>query len=196
MEAPRATMMRPCRSGGMADAAVSNTAGGNLVWVRIPPSAPTTTVNRQMTETTDSFIAYPDRAVLAVVDDAAEAEAAMSDLQADGFAETDITLLQGPEGADRIDGMGKAHGLGSRLRRLMAFTVMDQLPDFVLYERALRDGRSVLIVHAPGDADKRRAHAILRAHGGHFANYYGRFATEELDLWRGPEPDIPGVLRR
>jgi hypothetical protein len=82
------------------------------------------------------------------------------------------------------------------LRRLTEFTVMDQLPDFVLYERALRDGRTVLAVGAKSDADKRRVHEILRARGGHFTNYYGRFATEELDLWRGPEPDIPGVLRR
>ena len=37
--------------------------------------------------------------------------------------------------------------------------------------------------------------AVIR-HGGHFTNYYGRFATEELDLWRGPEPEIPGYLRR
>lgn len=24
----------------------------------------------------------------------------------------------------------------------------------------------------------------------------GRFATEEISLWRGPEPQIPGVWRR
>ena len=149
-----------------------------------------------MAETSDRFIAYPDRAVLAVVDEPSAAEAAARDLAEAGFDAGTITVLEGPEGAGRIDGMGRAHGLGGRLQRLLAFTVMDQLPDFVLYERALRDGRSVLIVRAPGDADKRRAHEILRAHGGHFANYYGRFATEELDLWRGPEPDIPGVLRR
>ena len=149
-----------------------------------------------MVNTSDRFIAYPDRAVVAVVDDPSAAEAAARDLTDAGFDTGAITVLEGPKGAARIDGMGRAHGFGSRLRRLLAFTVMDQLPDFVLYERALGDGRSVLIVRAPGDADKRRAHEILRAHGGHFANYYGRFATEELDLWRGPEPDIPGVLRR
>ena len=149
-----------------------------------------------MTTTADRFIAYPDRAVVAVIDEPSAAAAASRDLQETGFEAVAITVLEGPEGADRIDGMGRAHGIGSRLRRLLAFTVMDQLPDFVLYERALRDGRTVLIVRAPADADKRRAHGILRAHGGHFANYYGRFATEELDLWRGPEPDIPGVLRR
>lgn len=149
-----------------------------------------------MANTSDRFIAYPDRAVVAVIDDSNAAEAAARDLEEAGFDAGAITALEGPEGAARIDGMGRAHGLGSRLRRLLAFTVMDQLPDFVLYERALRDGRSVLIVRAPGDSDKRRAHEILLAHGGHFTNYYGRFATEELDLWRGPEPDIPGVLRR
>ena len=149
-----------------------------------------------MANASDRFIAYPDRAVVAVIDDSNAGEAAARDLQEAGFDAGAITVLEGPEGAARIDGMGRAHGLGSRLRRLLAFTVMDQLPDFVLYERALRDGRSVLIVRAPADSDKRRAHQILRAHGGHFTNYYGRFATEELDLWRGPEPDIPGVLRR
>jgi hypothetical protein len=149
-----------------------------------------------MADTSDRFISYPDRAVVAVIDDANEAAAAARDLEEAGFEAGAITVLEGAEGAARMDGMGRAHGLGSRLRRLLAFTVMDQLPDFVLYERALRDGRSVLIVRAPRDADKRRAHGIVRAHGGHFANYYGRFATEELDLWRGTEPDIPGVLRR
>ena len=148
-----------------------------------------------MTEPSDRFIAYPNRAVVAVIDDPTNADAAAADLRSAGFNDA-VTLLQGLEGADRIDGMGQAHGLGSRIRRLLAFTVMDQLPDFVLYERALRDGRSVLIVRAPGEVDKRRAYDILRSHGSHFANYYGRFATEELDLWRGPEPDIPGVLRR
>jgi len=149
-----------------------------------------------MADTSDRFIAYPDRAVVAVIDDLAGAGAATGDLRGAGFDAAAITLLQGPEGADRIDGMGRAHGVGSRLRRLLAFTVMDQLPDFVLYERALRDGRSVLIVRAPKDEDKRRAHGILRTHGGHFTNYYDRFATEELDLWRGAEPDIPDALRR
>ena len=149
-----------------------------------------------MTQTANRFIAYPDRAVVAVIDRSADAEEAAAVLGSAGFAGDAVSVLQGPQGADRIDGMGRAHGIRSRIRRLLAFTVMDQLPDFVLYERAVRDGRSVLIVRAERDADKRRAHEILRRHGGHFANYYGRFATEELDLWRGPEPHIPGVLRR
>ncbi len=142
------------------------------------------------------FIGYPSRQVLTVIDDGRVAEAAITDLTTAGVSSDAIIRLYGPESADRMDGMGGVRGLRGRLRRLTEFTVMDQLPDFVLYEQALRDGRTVLAVGAKSDAEKKRAHEILRKHGGHFTNYYGRFATEELDLWRGPEPDIPGVLRR
>ena len=73
---------------------------------------------------------------------------------------------------------------------------MDQLPDFAHYERAVRDGGAVLMVRVRGDRSKAAALEALRAHGAHFINYYGRFATEELERWRGPEPDLPSVMRR
>jgi hypothetical protein len=147
-------------------------------------------------QTSTALIGYPSRNILAVIDTDAAADAAVAELRASGVTPDAIAVLRGPEAADRIDGMGAVHGLRARLRRLTAFTVMDQLPDFVLYERALRDGRTVIAVHVTTDEAKRRVHEVLRRHGGHFTNYYGRFATEELDLWRGPEPDIPGLLRR
>ena len=142
------------------------------------------------------FIGYPSRQVLAVIDDPTAVPKVVADLRETGVAERDMVVLSGEEGAARIDGLGASHGLFARLRRLLAFTLMDQLPDFVLYERALRDGRAVFTVRATSDERKRTIHGVLRRHGGHFTNYYGRFATEELDLWRGPEPDIPGFLRR
>lgn len=141
-------------------------------------------------------IGYPTNRLLAVIDDPAEAAAAMAELQAGGIATRDLDILRGEEGADRVDGTGHVSGWLARLRRAFDFTLMDQLVDFAVYERALRDGRAVAMVHVHGDAPKAAAHAILKRHGGHFINYYGRFATEELDMWRGPEPDIPGYLRR
>jgi hypothetical protein len=141
-------------------------------------------------------IGYPTNRLLAVVDDPAEAAAALAELRANGFETRDLELLRGDEGADRMDGTGEVSGWLTRLRRAFDFTLMDQLVDFAAYERALRDGRAVISVRVHGDAPKALARAILRRHGGHFINYYGRFATEELDLWRGPEPDVPGYLRR
>jgi hypothetical protein len=141
-------------------------------------------------------IGYPTNRLLAVIDDATDAAAAMAELQASGIATRDLEILRGEEGADRMDGTGEVSGWLGRLRRAFDFTLMDQLVDFAAYERALRDGRAVVMVHVHGDAPKAKAREILKRHRGHFINYYGRFATEELDLWRGPEPDIPGYLRR
>jgi hypothetical protein len=73
---------------------------------------------------------------------------------------------------------------------------MDQLLDSAAYRHALRDGRAVVMVHVRSDTPRSAAHAILLCHGAHSVNCAGRFATEELDVWRGPEPDIPGCLRR
>ena len=40
------------------------------------------------------------------------------------------------------------------------------------------------MVRARGDATSRAVLDALRSHGAHFINYYGRFATEELEPWR------------
>jgi hypothetical protein len=141
-------------------------------------------------------IGYPTNRLLAVIDDPAEAAAALAELKAAGFTDRDLEILRGAEGADRMDGTGEVSGWLGRLRRAFDFTLMDQLVDFATYERGLRDGRAVVMVHVHGDAPKEQAHQVLKRHRGHFINYYGRFATEELGLWRGPEPDIPGYLRR
>jgi hypothetical protein len=149
-----------------------------------------------MPPTSRRFIGYPTNRLLAVIDDPADAAAAMAELQAAGVAIRDLDLLRGDEGADRMDGTGNIAGWLARLRRAFDFTLMDQLVDFAAYEQALRDGRAVVMVHVHSDDLKTAAHRILKRHHGHFINYYGRFATEELDMWRGPEPDIPGYLRR
>ncbi len=145
---------------------------------------------------TARFIGYPTDRMLAVLGDPTDAAAAAAALTAAGVPTRDITLLRGTEGADRLDGTGAAHGVAGRTRRVVSFTVMDQLPDMAWYERAVRDGAAVLMVRARGAERKALVLETLRAHHGHFINYYGRFATEELDRWRGPEPDIAPLLKR
>jgi hypothetical protein len=141
-------------------------------------------------------IGYPTNRLLAVIDDAAAAPSALAELRAGGFATRDLEILRGSEGADRVDGTGDVRGGLGRVRRWLEFTLMDQLVDFATYEFALRDGRAVVMVRVRGDAATAEVVTILRRHGAHFINYYGRFATEELDLWRGPEPDVSNLLRR
>jgi hypothetical protein len=145
---------------------------------------------------TRRFIGYPVGSLLAVLPDAESAAAAASALRAAGIPDRDITILRGAEGADRLDGTGALNGVIARLRRLVSFTLMDQLVDMALYEQAIREGQVVVMVRPHDDDRKARAITVLRDHGGHFINYYGRFATEEIERWQGPEPTLPGLLRR
>lgn len=142
------------------------------------------------------FIGYPVDRLLAAFRDPTQAASAAAVLRATGFRDRDLSLLRGEEGVRRLDGSGARHGVGGRLRRLVSFTVMDQLPDFTWYEAAVRDGGAVLMVRVRGEGATRAAADTLRAHGGHFINHYGRFATEELARWQGPEPDLPDIMRR
>jgi hypothetical protein len=68
--------------------------------------------------------------------------------------------------------------------------------DLVVYEAALRDGRSVMAVHARRMNDRERAKRALAAAGAHFMNFFGRIATEDVSRWRGKELPIPPYLRR
>lgn len=142
------------------------------------------------------FIGYPIDRLLAAFRDPAQAAALAADLTSVASPTSDVTILRGDEGADRLDGTGAANGLIARLRRLVSFTLMDQLPDMAWYERAVRDGGAVVMVRVRDDKAKALVVETMRRHGGHFINYYGRFATEEIDRWSGPEPQVHDLLKR
>jgi hypothetical protein len=142
------------------------------------------------------FIGYPTDSLLGVVADGETAARVAAALKAAGIPDHDITVMRGEESASRFDPTGAIHGLFARLRRIVSFTVMDQLPDMAWYDAAIRGGHAVVMAKVRGDDRKARAVAILREHGAHFVNYYGRFATEEIIRWQGPEPAISDMLKR
>jgi hypothetical protein len=134
--------------------------------------------------------------LLGVFDTAAEAAAAGTAIEALGVSSDRIEPFTGPEGAAAFDGSGRSHGLFARLYRAIQFTLVDQAPDFAYYEAAAREGRIVLSVKPKGEKEMRQVVGALRENGGHFINYFGSFATEEFERWHGPEPDLPGFMRR
>lgn len=144
-----------------------------------------------------AMITYPTGLVLGVVDDPAAAHRLAAALAADGTADPgSVEVLAGPEGRVRLGRLGPRPRPWSRLVRLVQFLSMDQLPDFLVHERAVEAGRAVLAVAVPGGAQARELAPRLEAGGAHFLNHYGRLWTEELTLWRGPELDLPDPLRR
>jgi hypothetical protein len=142
------------------------------------------------------MITYPTRRVLGVIDDPPRAHEAAAVLLEDGVAPTDVEVLAGPEGRARLVSLGPPPNLLSRIVRAFQFMSMDQLPDFLVYERAIDDGRAVIAVRVPDRPSMLRVQRRLERAGAHFLNHYGRLSTEELSMWRGDEPDIPGPLRR
>jgi hypothetical protein len=134
--------------------------------------------------------------LLAVFDQAADADAAIAAIEAAGLPSERIEVFTGPDGAAAFDGSGSSHGIRGRLYRAIQFTLVDQTPDFAYYEAAARQGRRVVSVKARNEAEMRRCVQVIRDRGGHFINHFGLFASEEIERWRGPEPDLPGFMRR
>ena len=132
-------------------------------------------------------------AVLDTDDAAAAAAAALAD---EGLTGEAVLVLRGDRDADRIDSLGNAGGTWARARRLLSFTLADQMVDLAVYVAALRDGRTVLSVLVAGEGGRERAKRALAGSGAHFVNFFGRFATEDMVPWRGPELPLPPWLRR
>ena len=145
---------------------------------------------------TRRFVKYPRGRLYAVLDEPGAAARVVAALVAAGIEPARIEVLRGDTAADAFDGTGARHGLGGRVRRAVEFTLMDQAPDLAWYEAAIRDGHSVVSVRSNDEKTIRTAVEVLRGMGAHFMNHFGRFATEEFERWRGPEPDVPDYLRR
>ena len=144
---------------------------------------------------TRPMITYPTSRLLGVIDRSEDATVAVQALLAARGADA-VDLLAGEEGLDRLGRMGPKPGPFSRVVRAFQFMSMDQTPDFLVYERALLDGRAVIAVKVSERDRMRAAAAVLTRAGAHFLNYFGRYMTEEVTLWRGEEPPIPDALRR
>jgi hypothetical protein len=134
--------------------------------------------------------------LIGVLDTPEAAAAATSALLAAGVEAASIETFEGAEGAAAFDPSGARRGIAGRLYRIVEFSWADQAPDFAWYEAAAREGRTVISVRVRGQRHVAHAARIIAEHGGHFLNHFGWFETQELLRWRGPEPNVPGFLRR
>jgi hypothetical protein len=142
------------------------------------------------------MIGYPTNRLLMVIDDSSRAPDVVAAVIAAGIPAADVAVLVGDEGVEALRQLGGSGGPGRRVVRTFQFMSMDQMPDFVMYEASLRDGRAVLAVRPQNRTQTLAARDAAAALGAHFANWFGRLSTEELSRWQGPEPSIPNYLRR
>ena len=131
------------------------------------------------------FTFDPTNKVVGSIDAAGDAKDAMRDLTAAGFATSEVELLTDQEGAARIDMSGEGH---EAMVHVHIFDSTQKVPAFYdspvivrRVEEELRASHYLIGVVAKDGEARERAREILKSHGGHFINFYGRFAAEGLE---------------
>jgi hypothetical protein len=130
---------------------------------------------------TGGYVYVPTRAVTAFFPADGQPRGAAEALSEAGFADDQIDVFTGDDGAKLMDLDGRRHGLWVRFMRSLEEIFAEDADVFRRAEQTLRTGGSVVAVFSGGKADKkRRAAEILKAHGGREVIYWGRLATEYL----------------
>ena len=129
------------------------------------------------------FTFDPTNKVVGIVDDAGDANAALRDLGAAGFTPNEIEVLTGEEGAQRIDVTDEGHEVIVHVvRSTQKPPAYYDAPVIVSrVEQEILAGHYVIGVAAKESEARERALDILKSHGGHFINFYGRWAAEALE---------------
>jgi hypothetical protein len=127
-------------------------------------------------------IEYPTDCIVGILDTPEQASCALDGLIGGGFLESEIEILHGPEEAERLEASTGRGGFQDwwirvfhRLGLENAETEMKER-----YERALRDGHTVVSVLAPSEERKDRAVELLRQCDGHFINFFGRINVQRI----------------
>ena len=120
----------------------------------------------------------PTNMVVGVIDNADAAKDALGDLIADGFSEREIALLTDEEAARQIRVNDERSEVSVHI-----FRATQKLPAFYdapgivrRLEQELLAGHPLIGVITKDGETGERARGILKAHGGHFINFYGRWA--------------------
>ena len=129
------------------------------------------------------FTFDPTDKVVGFIADPGDARAALRALRAAGFAAAEVEVLMGEEGAQRIDVTGEGHEASVHIvRSTQKPPVYYDAPAIVTrVEQELLAGHYLVGVAAKEPEARARASGVLKSHGGHFINFYGRWAAEALE---------------
>jgi hypothetical protein len=117
---------------------------------------------------------YPQNDILAVVDDRATGERALTALRQSGVPPTDMDLLAGDW---FLESMNKLHGR-HRLRRLVGFS--DERDIIQGYVNAAEQGHCLVVVHAPERSLIESVRQVLVSYGAHDLHHWKRFTITTL----------------
>jgi len=127
---------------------------------------------------TDKFKIYPANHVTGIIEDIAQAEAAVQELDAAGFGD-DLWYARGEEAIKLLDVKGNQHGPRARFYRALQH-LTEEHGMLSKYEKKVQSGASFIAVHLTDTRDKEWVGAILKAHGSYYTHFLGQGTTEAL----------------
>lgn len=138
-----------------------------------------------------TFHEYPTNHLVGVVDTPEGVKATLDDLHAAGFPEECLQCYCKEDGARRIDFTSSHHQTLAKFVRVVEHAVEslehavehfgDESDFKARNKEELSLGHFLVEVRATDDGDRHRAREILKVHGAHYINYFGRWCVECLD---------------
>ena len=130
-----------------------------------------------------TFTFDPTNMVIGVIDNADATKDALRDLIANGFSEKEIALLTDEEAAQRISANDEWSEVSVHIfRSTQKLPAFYDAPGIVRrLEQELLASHHLIGATAKDGETRERACGILKSHGGHFINFYGRWAAEALE---------------
>ena len=128
----------------------------------------------------DTWLTYPANRVIGSVSTSGDLKATITELNAVGFGQKEVSVLCGQKGASRLDVTGEQRGLLGRIYRFIerfGDMDLDLLKD---YKNELLTGHFLIAVDVGNEEQRKRVADILASHGGHRVNFFGRWVIETL----------------
>ena len=126
----------------------------------------------------EGFVRYPLHKVVGVLDNVEALESCIDELREHRFKDPDIDSYYGEEGIEKIDLEGTRHGTLGKLLRIMQHLGPDRT--YVeRYEKFLRDGDAIIMVHVTNAARRRIASEVIHKYSHQRVTYFGLLVMEE-----------------
>ena len=120
---------------------------------------------------------YPVHSIVSIFDKVEDAEAALSDLDKEGFGD-EVVYARGGK-AQKLE-QSSNQGFLAQVYRALQSVMSDELASKRLYEKKIQEGASFILVPLTGAGDVDRVAAIFRAHNVTLATYLGRTSFRDL----------------
>lgn len=145
--------------------------------------------------------AYATDHLFAVVDDSRAVTPALANLRAQGFSQNDVRVYSGQVHARILEQQERTRLLTRFFRAVQEAFTYDEHTSRQRYVRALRQGKTVVMVHCPSDERMQAARDVLASAGAREMVYYGRWniqlvgSTQTMTTGEPRLPRSPRVLR-